>query len=232
MPKSPPKPITSWAADDQPREKMQAKGRFSLSNAELMAILIGSGSTEQSAVALCQDILQDVDYDLARLGKLDVADLLKYKGIGMAKAITILAALELGRRRGEEGADKSPQALKSSRDIYACLKPVLQDLDHEQGWIVLLKRNHQLITIKNISVGGRHATIFDQKVIFKLALDHRAASLVLAHNHPSGNLTPSQEDKTITQKIKEGGRLLDITVLDHLIIGDHGYFSFADEGIM
>lgn len=203
-----------------------------MSNAELMAILIGSGSTEQSAVALCQDILQDVDYDLARLGKLDVADLLKYKGIGMAKAITILAALELGRRRGEEGADKSPQALKSSRDIYACLKPVLQDLDHEQGWIVLLKRNHQLITIKNISVGGRHATIFDQKVIFKLALDHRAASLVLAHNHPSGNLTPSQEDKTITQKIKEGGRLLDITVLDHLIIGDHGYFSFADEGIM
>lgn len=232
MPKVPNHTIKTWSADDQPREKMLAKGRQSLSNAELMAILIGSGSQDQSAVALCQEILRDMDFDLAKLGKLDVADLIKYKGIGPAKAITILAALELGRRRSDTGTEKSPTVIKTSRDIYHCLKPYLQDLDHEQGWIILLKRNHQVVTIKNISVGGRHATIFDQKIIFKHALDHRATSLILAHNHPSGQLTPSSEDKQVTLKIKEGSKLLDIHLLDHLIIGDHGYFSFADEGLL
>lgn len=227
-----PRTIKTWSADDQPREKLLAKGRQSLSNAELLAVLIGSGTAGQSAVSLCQDILQDVDQDLAKLGKLDVSDLLKYKGIGEAKAVTILAALELGRRRGAAQDSKASKIIANSKDIYDCLLPVLQDLDHEQGWIILLKRNMQIITIKNISKGGRQATIFDQKIIFKYALDQRATGIILAHNHPSGNLTPSAEDKIITKKIMEGGRLLDIAVYDHLIIGDHGYYSFADEGIL
>lgn len=222
--------ILSWAEEDRPREKLLMKGKAALSDAELIAILIGSGSRELSAVDLSKLILQSVNYNLHELAKLSINDLIKFKGIGEAKAISIAAALELGRRRKESEVVKKAK-VSSSADAYEAVRPYLMDLLHEQFWVLLLNRANEIIRPQQISIGGVAGTVADPKMIFKAAIEHLASSIILVHNHPSGNLTPSQADKDLTKKVKEAGRMLDIPVLDHLIFSDNGYFSFADEGI-
>ncbi|GAB3324959.1 DNA repair protein RadC [Larkinella ripae] len=223
--------ILSWAEEDRPREKLMLKGRAALSDAELIAILIGSGTRDLSAVDLSKIILQSVGNNLNELARLSVKDLSKFKGIGEAKAISIVAALELGRRRKEENR---PERLRitGSRDAYEEIKPHLLDKPHEEFWILLLNRANEVIRPVQISSGGVSGTIADPKLIFKHALEQLASGLILVHNHPSGNLTASQADKDLTRRLKEAGRLLDIPVLDHLIFTDRSYLSFADEGIL
>jgi DNA repair protein RadC len=223
--------IKSWAEEDRPREKLNAQGRRALSDAELIAILIGSGSRNESAVELSKRILHHYDNDLQKLGKVSVAELSKFKGIGEAKAISIIAALELGRRRGDTEI-KAPEIVNGSRSVYNVLRRHLVDLNHEEFWILLLSRNCKIIAKELISKGGLSGTVADPKVIFGIALQHQASSIILAHNHPSGNLKPSQQDIDLTKKIHAAGRILDIGVLDHLIITDGGFFSFADEELL
>lgn len=223
--------IKSWAEQDRPREKLLANGRRILSDAELIAILIGSGSRNESAVELSKRILNHYNNNLNSLGKLSVQELSKFKGIGEAKAISIIAALELGRRRKEEDISVK-QIISSSKDIYNFLSAYFSDLAHEEFWIILLNRANKIIARTLISKGGQSGTVADPKIIFKNALENNAASIVLAHNHPSGNLKPSTADIQLTKKISEAGLLLDIAVLDHLIFGDGAYFSFADEGLL
>jgi len=223
--------IKEWAVEDRPREKMLAKGIRSLSEAELIAILIGSGNLDESAVELSRRILASVNNNLNELGKKTITDLRKFKGIGEVKAITIMAALELGRRRKETEPDEKPKVVTSA-DAAAIFKPLLSDLSHEEFWVLLLNRNNLIIDKLMISQGGISGTIIDVRIILKMALDNLACSLILCHNHPSGNLMPSEADKEITRKMKEAGKLLDIAVLDHLIIGNNAYFSFTDEGLM
>lgn len=222
--------ILSWAEEDRPREKLLMKGKVALSDAELIAILIGSGSRELSAVDLSKLILQSVNNNLHELAKLSINDLIKFKGIGEAKAISIAAAMELGRRRKESEVIKKVK-IASSADAYEAVRPYLMDLMHEQFWVILLNRANEVIRPQQISIGGVAGTVADPKMIFKAAIEHLASSIILVHNHPSGNLTPSQADKDLTKKVKEAGRMLDIPVLDHLIFSDNAYFSFADEGI-
>lgn len=222
--------ILSWAEEDRPREKLLLKGKAALSDAELIAILIGSGTRELSAVDLSKLILQSVNNNLNELAKLSINDLMKFKGIGDAKAISIAAALELGRRRKESDVIKKAK-VSSSADAYEAIRPYLMDLQHEQFWVLLLNRASEVIRPQQISIGGVSGTVADPKMIFKAAIEHLASAIILVHNHPSGNLTPSQADKDLTKKVKEAGRTLDIPVLDHLIFSDNGYFSFADEGI-
>ncbi|GGD67526.1 DNA repair protein RadC [Emticicia aquatilis] len=222
--------ILSWAEEDRPREKLLLKGKAALSDAELIAILIGSGTRELSAVDLSKLILQSVNNNLNELAKLSINDLMKFKGIGDAKAISIAAALELGRRRKESDVIKKAK-VSSSADAYEAIRPYLMDLQHEQFWALLLNRANEVIRPQQISIGGVSGTVADPKMIFKAAIEHLASAIILVHNHPSGNLTPSQADKDLTKKVKEAGRTLDIPVLDHLIFSDNGYFSFADEGI-
>ncbi|POY38456.1 hypothetical protein C3K47_03415 [Solitalea longa] len=224
-------PITAWAEDDRPREKMMLKGRQSLSDAELIAILIGSGTAKLSAVDLSKHILNAVNNDLNTLAKLSIKELVKFNGIGEAKAISILAALELGRRRKEEDATKITRII-SSKDTYLLMRPYLADLGHEEFWAVFLGRSNRVLSVQNISKGGVSSTVVDPKIIFKLALEHTASNVVLVHNHPSGNLKPSQQDLILTSKLKQAGLMLDIAVVDHLIITDGGFYSFADEGKM
>lgn len=222
--------IKAWAEEDRPREKLMLKGKAALSDAELLGILINSGIQNLTAVDLAKEILRNINNDLNQLAKLSVKELSKFKGIGEARAITIVAALELGRRR----KDSDPQErakITCARDAYNVLKPHLMDLPHEEFWVILMNRANQVIRAVQISAGGVSGTVADPKIIFKAALEHLASSMILAHNHPSGNLTPSQADKDLTRKMKEGGRLLDIPVLDHLIVSDKTYLSFADEGI-
>jgi len=223
--------IKSWAEEDRPREKLNSQGRRALSDAELIAILIGSGSRNESAVELSKRILHHYDNDLQKLGKVSVAELSKFKGIGEAKAISIIAALELGRRRGDTEI-KAPEIVNGSRSVYNVLRRHLVDLNHEEFWILLLSRNCKIIAKELISKGGLSGTVADPKVIFGIALQHQASSIILAHNHPSGNLKPSQQDIDLTKKIHAAGRILDIGVLDHLIITDGGFFSFADEELL
>lgn len=222
--------ILSWAEEDRPREKLLLKGKAALSDAELIAILIGSGTRELSAVDLSKLILQSVNNNLNELAKLSINDLIKFKGIGDAKAISIAAALELGRRRKESETLKKPK-VGSSADAHEVIRPYLMDLQHEQFWVLLLNRANEVIRPQQISIGGVSGTVADPKMIFKAAIENLASAIILVHNHPSGNLTPSQADKDLTKKVKEAGRTLDIPVLDHLIFSDNGYFSFADEGI-
>jgi DNA repair protein RadC len=222
--------ILSWAEEDRPREKLLLKGKAVLSDAELIAILIGSGTRELSAVDLSKQILQSVNNNLNELAKLSINDLMKFKGIGDAKAISIAAALELGRRRKESESLKK-QKITSSADVYEAIRPYLMDLQHEQFWIILLNRANEVIRPQQISIGGVSGTVADPKIIFKAAIEHLASAIILVHNHPSGNLTPSQADKELTKKVKGGGQTLDIPVLDHLIFSNNDYFSFADEGI-
>ena len=223
--------IKSWAEEDRPREKMLLKGKSTLSDAELLGILISSGIQNMTAVDIGKEILRNVENDLNQLGKLSIKDLSKFKGIGEARAITIVAALELGRRRKETESVKKP-VIKSSNDAFVLMKPMLWDLLHEEFWIITLSRSNQVIKTIQISAGGVAGTVADPKIIFKHALEQLASGIILVHNHPSGNLKPSQEDINLTKKIKEGGRILDIPILDHLIISDNGYYSFADESML
>lgn len=223
--------ILSWAEEDRPREKLQLKGKAVLSDAELIAILIGSGSQTLSAVDLAKHILSYVNNDLNALAKLSVKDLIKFKGIGEAKAVSIVSALELGRRRKDALAQSRPQ-IRSSLDAYRLMVPDLMDQPTEQFWIIILNRSNKVISKRAISLGGVSGTIVDPKVIFKIALEDLASGVILVHNHPSGNLKASQADIKLTEKIKKAGQLLEIPVLDHVIFTDDGYLSFADENIL
>jgi len=222
--------IKDWAEEDRPREKMLLKGHASLSDAELIAILLGSGSRDESAVTLAKRILHEVS-SLDELGKKPLDFLTSFKGIGDAKAITVSAALELGRRR-QLSAPNKKKKITCSQDAYDLLGPVLADLPKEEMWLVSLNRANVVISKDRMSIGGVHGTLVDAKVIFAKALSQSASSIILYHNHPSGQLAPSKEDRRITTKLVEGGKLLDITVQDHLIIGGSGYFSFRDEGLI
>lgn len=223
--------ILSWAEEDRPREKLLLKGKSTLSDAELIAILIGSGTKSMSAVDVGKKILNEADNNLNELAKFSVKDLQKIKGIGQAKAIAIVSALELGRRRkGEEYKEKV--RITSSNDIYQLIKPELMDLQKEEFWIILLNRANRLIKKEQISSGGVSGTVADPKIIFKAALEQYASSIILVHNHPSGNLKPSQADINLTKKMKDAGALLEIPILDHIIFSNEGYLSFADEGIL
>ncbi|MFL5752033.1 MAG: DNA repair protein RadC [Bacteroidia bacterium] len=223
--------LKSLALDDRPREKLIGKGRHALSDAELLAILLGSGSRNETAVQLAQRMLNEQQNNLNNMAQLNLNDLKKYRGIGEAKAITIAAALELGRRRKEAG---TPEKIKiqSSRDAYNALSANLIDQPHEEFWMLLLNRQNKIIKHEFISRGGVSGTIVDAKLVFKPALEQTASGIILAHNHPSGNLKPSNEDMSLTKKLKEAGKLLDISILDHLIISDNSYYSFADEGLI
>ena len=224
--------IKEWAVEDRPREKMMEKGIRSLSEAELIAILIGSGNSKESAVDLSRRILASVNNNLNELGKKSITDLIKdFKGIGEAKAITISAAMELGRRRKESDPAEKCKVITSS-DAASIFKPLLSDLPHEEFWVLFLNRNNTMIDKKMVSQGGISGTVIDVRLILKLALEKLACSIILCHNHPSGNLVPSEADKEITRKIKEAGKHMDIPVIDHLIIGNGSYFSFADEGLI
>ena len=223
--------IKQWAEEDRPREKLLLKGKSALSDAELIAIIIGSGTPTITAVDLAKQILHSIDNNLNKLARLTVNDLKKFKGIGEAKAINIVSALELGRRRKEADPPKT-QKITCSKDVYQIITPFLQDLPHEEFWILLLDRANQLIKPVSISQGGVSGTVSDPKIIFKHALEALASGVILVHNHPSGNLKPSQADLKLTKQLKEAGTLLEIPVLDHMIYTDSGYFSMADEGIL
>ncbi|WP_448518022.1 RadC family protein [Rhodoflexus sp.] len=224
-------PIKHWAEDDRPREKLLQKGRAALSDAELIAILLGTGTASLSAVDLAKQILATADHSLYNLARFSIKDLQKFKGIGEAKAVTIAAALELGRRRKETEAPKRIR-IRSSQDSYEAIRPHLADIQHEEFWVILLSRSNEILQKVNISTGGVAGTVVDPKIIFKSALEHSASGLILVHNHPSGNLRPSQADIDLTKKLVAAGYVLEITVFDHLIYTDSGYFSFADEGMM
>lgn len=223
--------ISSWAEEDRPREKMIAQGRRSLSDAELIAILIGSGSREESAVALSRRILAASNHDLNKLATLSISDFTdgSFKGIGQAKAITIVAALELGRRRKDAIPIKRVQ-ITSSKDVFQLMLPTYEDLSHEEFWIVVLNTANKVLAKHMLSKGGRAGTVVDVKILFEEVLGYRATSIILTHNHPSGNLKPSEQDRQITKRIVDAGKLLDIKVLDHLIFANDGYYSFSDEG--
>ena len=225
------KSIKSWAEEDRPREKMLAKGKEALSNAELIAILIGSGNSKETAVDLSKRILHDSKDNLIELSRLSINDLMKYNGIGEAKAVSIAAALELGRRRRISEALEKP-SIKNSQVAYECFYAHLSDLDHEQFWIMLLNNANKVIKLEKIGVGGMTGTTADPKKIFKSALENNATSVMLCHNHPSGNVIPSNADKQITNNLVKAGHFLEIKILDHIIIGNDNYFSFADEGLL
>ena len=225
------KSIKEWAADDRPREKMMAKGKASLSNAELIAILIGSGNNELSAVELSRVILDSVDNNLITLSNLTLSDLMKHKGIGEAKAITIMAALELGKRRRAAEANM-PKEVKSSKDTFERLLPYIDDPSQEHFLVMYLNQSNHPLKVECISKGGTTNVIADPKIIFKNALTLNATCIVLGHNHPSGNPRPSEEDRLLTKKLVGAGKLLDISVVDHIIIGNERYYSFRDHGEM
>lgn len=223
--------IKRWAAEDRPREKLLLKGKAALTDAELIAILLGTGTAAMSAVDVAKAILEAVGNDLNELARLTVKDLMKIKGVGEAKAITIVSALELGRRRKDLLGEEKPK-ISGSKDIYDLLKAELLDIPHEAFWIVLLNRANRVIKKHQISQGGVAGTVADPKIIFKIALEELASGVILAHNHPSGNLTASQSDIDLTRKLKESGKLLEIQILDHIIVGGKKYMSFADEGLI
>ncbi len=223
--------IKAWAEEDRPREKLLTKGKQSLSDAELLAILLGSGSRDETAVGLAQRILKSVENDLNDLGKRSIAELSKFKGMGEAKSISVIAAMEIGRRRQLTDVKERPQ-IRSSRDSYHTIAPLLMDLPHEEFWILLLNRANRVVAREQISLGGVAGTVVDAKVVFRKAIEGIASSIILVHNHPSGNLQPSQQDIDLTKKLKKAGETLDIAVLDHLIIAESGYYSFADENLM
>jgi len=224
------KSIKNWAKDDRPREKLLRIGAKVLSDAELIAILIGSGSRNQSAVDLSRQILADMNNDLNVLSQKTVVELTKYKGIGEAKAVSIVAAMELVRRK--KYSTKQKIKITSSRLIYQEMYPFLADINHEEFWVVYLNRKNVVLDKKRISSGGVSATVVDPKIIFKYALEYLASAIILVHNHPSGNIQASSQDIQLTQKIKSGAKVLDIDVLDHLIFAGEKYFSFADNGVL
>lgn len=223
--------IKNWSEDDQPREKLRDKGKAILSDAELLAILVGSGSKGESALDLCKRILASVDHNLNALGKLSIKQLTEFKGIGEARAITIIAAMEIGRRRRDEEMVRNPK-VSSSQTVFEVLQPIIGELPHEEFWILYLNNSNTILQQTQLSKGGITGTLVDVRLAFKTAIEVGATSIILAHNHPSGTLQPSAADKQITEKMKTAGLSLDIKVLDHLIITENAYFSFADEGLL
>tara|TARA_R110001632_G_scaffold10408_3_gene38567 strand:- start:288 stop:974 length:687 start_codon:yes stop_codon:yes gene_type:complete len=221
--------IKSWALDDRPREKLIAKGKSVLSSAELLAILIGSGNREESAVDLSKRILESVNNNIHELAKLPLEKLIEFKGIGEAKAITIITALELGKRKQQEIPEEISK-ISSSKQVFTIMQPLLGDLPHEEFWVLYLNNSNKVLSKDQISKGGITATIVDVRLLYKRALEISAVAIIICHNHPSGKTNPSEADKQLTQKIKEGGVSLDIKLLDHLIITEKSYFSFADNG--
>ena len=224
-------PIKEWAEDDRPREKLLLKGKQALSDAELLAILLGSGSRNETAVQLAQRILKEYGNNLYELAKLSVSDLQKFKGIGEAKAITIVAALELGRRK-KEADTPLHTVVKTSIDIYKHIATKLSDLPHEEFWIMLLNRAHKITKTELVGRGGVTGTVADIRMMMKLAVENLSSAVVLAHNHPSGSTRPSDADIQLTRKVKEAANLFDIQLLDHIIVGEGAYFSFTDDGLI
>jgi DNA repair protein RadC len=224
-------PINQWAEDDRPREKFLLKGKAALSDSELLAILIGSGTRNESAVQLCQRILAAANNNLNQLGKLSIKQLMEFKGIGEAKAIAIAAALELGRRRRSEDAVEWDK-ITSSKAVFNIMQPIIGELLHEEFWVLFLNNSNKVIHKAQLSKGGITGTIVDTRIIFKTALEYNAISLILTHNHPSGKLLASDSDKDITRKLQLAGKQMDIMILDHVIITESSYYSFADEGIL
>ncbi len=222
--------IKEWSENDRPREKLIAKGKNALTDAELIAILIGSGNRNESAVALSKRILASVTHNIDALSKLSVKQLMSFNGIGEAKAIAIVAGLELGRRRREDILIEPK--ITSSKDAFTIFYPMLGDLDHEEFWVLFLNNAKKVIQKKQISLGGKTSTIVDPRIVFRAALECGATAIILGHNHPGGTIDPSVADKNLTQKLKQAGFSLDINVLDHLIITEKNYFSFADESIL
>ena len=222
--------IKQWAEEDRPREKLLLKGKSALSNAELLGILIGSGTKELTAGDVAKIILEHNSNDLNKIAKLSVQELIKFKGIGEARAINIVSALELGRRRKAE--NQKTEKISSSSDVFELMKPELSDLPHEEFWLLLLNRANKVMKKQPISQGGVSGTVADPKLIFGHALNYLASGIILVHNHPSGNTKPSEADKRLTRQMSEAGKLLEITVLDHVIFTDGGYFSFADESLL
>lgn len=223
--------IKNWSQDDKPREKLMLKGKAALSDAELLAILIGSGSRNESAVMLCKRILASVDNNLNALGKLSVKQLMEFKGIGEAKAITIIAAVELGRRRKSEEALQLDK-ISSSRSVFELMQPIIGELPHEEFWIIYLNNSNKVLHKAQLSKGSITGTLVDVRLVLKTAIEVGAVGLILSHNHPSGSLKPSTADKDITRKLTQAAESLDIKVFDHLIISENSYFSFADESLL
>ena len=221
--------ITQWAEEDRPREKMMMHGASALSNAELLAILIGSGNAEESAVELMRKVLNDYHNNLNELGKASIDDLCRYKGIGSAKAISILAASELGKRRKEE-AVKERVTILSSKDVYDCFYPLICDLPTEEFWVLMLNQASKIIDKVKISAGGLSATAVDVRCILREALIKRASAIVLCHNHPSGNIRPSKEDDLLTRHVAQASECMDIRLVDHIILTDGAFYSYSDEG--
>ena len=223
--------IKSWAEEDRPREKLILKGKNALSDAELVAILISSGNRNESAVELSKNILYHINNDLNKLGKLSINDLTKFNGIGEAKAISIIAALELGRRR-KNSSKENRETIKSSKNAYQAIESILSDLPHEEFWVIYLNKKNEILKKENISKGGVTSTVADTKIIFKHAIELLATGVILCHNHPSGSVNPSQADISLTKKLKEIGSLMETPVLDHIIVGEKNYFSFADNSLL
>ncbi len=223
--------IKSWSIDDRPREKLLRNGKSIITNAELIAILIGSGNRTESAVELSKRILSSVNNNLNDLSKLSVDELLKFKGIGEAKAVSIVTALELGKRRVFEKG-KTIQKIKSSSDVFNVMQPIIGELQHEEFWVVYVNNSNTILAKHQIGKGGLVSALVDVRLIYKKALELAAVGIILVHNHPSGKLTPSNSDQQLTQKICKAGEALDIRTLDHLIITEKSYFSFADEGVL
>jgi DNA repair protein RadC len=223
--------IKQWAKDDQPREKLLLKGAENLSDSELIAILLVNGTKQKSAVELAKDVLKSAKNNLPDLGKLSVKELMKIKGIGEAKAITIVAAMELGRRR-QALSSREKAIITTSSDVARYLQTLLKDYRHEVFAVLFLNRANKINHFEIVSEGGMTGTVADPRIILKKALEEDAISLILCHNHPSGSLKPSRADEELTHKIKEAAKYFDIKILDHLIVSDDGYFSFADEGLL
>lgn len=224
-------PIKSWASGDRPREKLIQKGKTALSDAELIAILIGSGTPKESAVELSKKILASTNNNLNALGKLSMKQLMEFKGIGEARAISIIAAMELGRRRRSEEALERVR-ITSSSSVFELLQPIIGELPHEEFWILYLNNSNKILEQYQVSKGGITGTLVDVRITLRKALEVGAVSIILAHNHPSGNLNPSEADKQLTRKLKTASESLDIKVLDHIIVTEKSYFSFADEGML
>ncbi|MDR1678915.1 MAG: DNA repair protein RadC [Prevotellaceae bacterium] len=222
--------ITQWAEEDRPREKLMQRGRAALTDAELLAILIGSGSRDETAVALSRRILRSAHDNLDELGRFSIDELIRnFKGVGEAKAISIAAALELGRRR-KHAESLERKKIRTSRDIFDLFHPLLGDLQHEEVWLLLLNHTHKVLEQVRVSAGGTAIVSVDVRMTLKIALEKSALSVVLCHNHPSGNIEPSQHDKLLTDKLRQGLRAIQITLIDHIIIGHNNYYSFADSG--
>ena len=223
--------ITQWAVDDKPREKLILKGKASLSDAELLAILIGSGNRNETAVSLSQRILLHCQNNLGLLSKQSIQQLMTFNGIGEAKAVSIVAALELGRRRRMEEAILLP-IIRSSQDVFDLMQPHIGDLGHEEFWVIFLNNSNKVVHKRRLSMGGITGTIVDIRILFKIALEYESVGIILCHNHPSGKLKASDEDKLLTKNVQSAAEILDINLLDHIIITEQGFLSFAEEELI